>query len=804
MLLSLFQLDELMNGNHANRLKQWAIFTLLYMIIPLSLASPLEIPDGVDLYTAGRDIGNIQLLNQADVHEITTEGVTVLQIAPDQDPYQKVEWQFNLGNLIPEDWKYIFIELSFLDVGVGVIQPVLLSDDRFSGKWMEPERKVSFTRLNTRKVRQALFTFSVPQAIRSVSGLPHLKIAGLQNLISLRAHSQVNDTEWDSLKESIPVHMIPLVQLNRPMQITCTVGIPDIGNPPSLEIAIDNIREYAPLAKLLGFTSVECFVRWDLIEPQPGEYDFSHYDQIVTTIDRYGLKWFPNLVITSAFALPDWYVSSHEYEGVQCLEHHEVSQVPSIWNHENQRHVIRVLKAFGDHYEPKGVLEAVRLGPSGNFGEAQFPAGAGKNLGYQGQEMHGHIGWWAGDSYALKDFQNFLKNRYGTINTLNQAWNTDFKEFTGIHPQLPETYRTNRGRLDMTGWYTDSMSQWCAFWAREARAAMPDTRIYQSSGGWGFREAGTDFTAQAESMKSINGGIRLTNETDSFEQNFYATRLAATAARLYGIELGYEPAGYHSARGTVARIFSCASTKADNLYTRHSVLFTDPLSVKKWLENYKVLDDRQAPLVDIAVYYPETMNQLEDGGFRHLYAWGFNPRAAEVRRRIDVDFLDERLINAGFLDRYRVLIFCWGHILEDNILQIIDHWLRDGGTIILPSFPRGLYETIDGDNSVFSRWMLGDTGNGYIFRFKGDMEPISLYGDFIEEVLLSKSSICSWTRDLLRIQHPAKVFFTLFEEGKILALNNSDQPSMITLKGQFSETIPPYSISTFRLEPEKR
>ena len=60
------------------------------------------------------------------------------------------------------------------------------------------------------------------------------------------------------------------------MQLNCTVGIPDTGDPPSLETALDNIREYAPLARLMGFTSAECFVRWNLIEPSLGQFDFTH------------------------------------------------------------------------------------------------------------------------------------------------------------------------------------------------------------------------------------------------------------------------------------------------------------------------------------------------------------------------------------------------------------------------------------------------------------------------------------------------------------------------------------------------
>ena len=448
---------------------------LMQVLFPFFFIAPLlyafESHSAILLYESGQSpsCATAELLNAEATQEVVRSGEPALEIERGCDPYQKVEWILRFKKDLPRDWKSFVLEIEFFDEGVGVIQPMLLRDDRFAGEWAGPFRSVSFTRLNTQQVRRALFEFMVPHLEWENTKNAHLKIAGLQYLKTIRAFSRVEEEEWVSRAAEVPVEVTPMVKLKRPMEITCTVGIEDVGDPPSLENSLNNIREYAPVAKVLGFTSVECFVRWDLLEPRPGEFDFSHYDRIVEAIVRRGLKWYPNLVITSAFALPPWYFENQEDFGFTCLEHGLGNQVPSIWNAANREHVSRVLKAFGEHYEPMGVLEAVRLGPSGNFGEAQFPAGAGKALGYRGQMMHAHIGWWAGDSYAKEDFRRFLKQRYGKIENLNTAWQTEFGSFAEIEPQLPETYRTNQGRLDMTGWYTDSMTEWCDFWAKEAR-----------------------------------------------------------------------------------------------------------------------------------------------------------------------------------------------------------------------------------------------------------------------------------------------------------------------------------------------
>lgn len=754
-------------------------------------ASP---PGRLLFHASSTSSGLATLANREITRFVDHSGTQTLHIAPDTDAYVKVAWEFRLSAPPFPGSDKLVLEVEYFDDGAGVIQPTLLANDDFKGTYTAPLRSVSFTRLNQQRVRHALFEFDNPRLPADDTVHPHLRIAGLQGLIALRAHPAVNEARWQALAEAVPRLVDPMLTLERPMKITCTIGIPDVGDPPSLETALNNVREYGPLARLMGFTSAECFVRWNLIETQLGQFDFTHYDTIVAAIRERGLKWYPNLVVTSAFALPTWYLESEENVGFRCLEHNEENAVPTIWNAANLRHVKRVLNAFGDHYEPTGILEAVRLGPSGNFGEAQFPAGAGGALGVRGQRMHAHIGWWAGDAYARKDFQDYLRSRYGSTGALNAAWDEDFTTFEAVAPQLPETYRTRQGRLDMTGWYTDSMARWCDQWAQAAREALPNTPIYQSSGGWGFREAGTDFSGQAESMRAVAGGIRLTNETDSFEQNFYATRLAATAARLYGIGLGYEPAGYHSARGVVARFFGIVTTNGDNLYTRHNVLFEPSFCVDNWLRDFHLLDLRADPVIDVAVYYPETMNQLDDGTFRHLYAWGFNTRAAEVRRRVDTDFLDERLIRQGYLDRYKALVFCWGNFIEPDVQQIIDRWIRVGGCVIYPTYPRVPQETIDGDQSLFLAWEAGDTGDGVFHRFRGDMEPITLYGDYIESILRGMDNLHPLTMQALAVEHPDRVFVSALEDGSLVILNYREDGAKVRLEGRLDEEMPGYTV----------
>ncbi len=732
------------------------------------------------------------LLNDNECHRIDNGSLHYMDIRSDTDPYNKVQWLFGINENLPQDWKNCVAEVEFLDEGAGVIEAMILESGQFNGTWRLPQRACSYTRLNTSKVRQALFQFHLSGLDLKNSRHPILKISGLQHLIRIQLHRSLEEAAWEKAAASIPTSITPLIQLQHPMELVTTAGVTVIGGSDSIASSLNNIREFAPLARLLGFTSIELYMTWNNIEPRFNEFDFSYYDRLIDAIGRHGLKCFPLLIIGSAYALPTWFINSPDNKEFVCLEHHVSNPIQSIWAPEHRNHVQRVLAAIGKHYDGKGVLEGVRLGPSGNYGESQYPAGG--NWGFKGKPMHIHIGYWAGDPDAVISFRNYLEGKYGAIAHLNQAWGEAHPSFESIEPMLPVQYMKPRGRLDMTDWYTRSMTDWCEWWAVETRKAMPATKIYQSSGGWGFREAGTDFSGQTKSMVKIQGGIRMTNETDSLAQNIYINRLAATAARHYQVPIGYEPSSSHTARGVVGRIYNTVITGGDHWFTYHLNLFNHPMAIAQWLENAHWLDQRKQPFVEIAVYYPETMNQLDDSGFRHLYAWGFYPRVAAIRQHIEVDHLDETLIRDGFLSKYKALIFAWGDVIEPDVLEKIDQWCREGGTLIYPSFPKGHLSTVDGDSGIFKAWSNGDTGKGAFHRFRGDMEPPDLYARFVHEVLLNDRDLHPWTQAALKTRHPEQVFFSIREDGQMLAINYLDQNARVTLDGAFDEEIPPFTI----------
>ena len=498
------------------------------------------------------------------------------------------------------------------------------------------------------------------------------------------------------------------------------------------------------------------------------------------------------LMAGSGYALPAWLYDSTNNVGFKCLEHGIVHDTQSIFYPFQAEYARRFIAEFGKHYAKRPSLLGIRLGPSGDYGEAQYPA---KGPGYGFHQGHTHIGYWAGDSFAQADFRSYLKQKYGDVSRLNGAWESGHDSFDHINTFLPETAVTRRKRLDFADWYMGAMSDWCERWAVWSRQALPNTVIHQSSGGWGAVQIGTDYSYQARSMAKVHGGMRLTNEGDDFPDNFTITRMASSAARFYGIPLGYEPGGFGSKRGVIARLFNAVTTGAVHLFYYLGNLTDNDQALEAWLKYSPSLDQRAKPMIDVAAFYPDTSVKLDDELVRYRWASTFFTVARALRSEVDFDYASEQMILDGALDRYRVLLFLWGAVTEKPVLQQIDRWVRQGGTLVFAPHPRGVPETVEGDTSIAEKWLSGDTGKGRVIRWHGDLIPSESYSDFVRELLLKTPSLRPAIRDALQMEKPGTVFWSVLENGKLALLNFGNRTATVRLASGKSITIAPYEMA---------
>jgi hypothetical protein len=693
-------------------------------------------------------------------------GAFVARLQPGADYYTQAEYVFAVERPAAGA---VWLVVEFLDRGYGLttVTPRVAEVEQWG-----------VARVNTGRLRRAVLHYRAGALQGSI------RIANLDYLHSVRLTGDRPEIEQAPL-------VAPAVRFERPSQrVMPAMG--DSLTPEQLPEMLAGLRNALPLVRALGFNGIENFVRWGFAERRRGVYDWSFYDAIAAEIEKHGLQWFPMLLAGSGYALPDWMYRSKDDFGFVCLEHGLTNDTQSIFHPFQTEYARRFIHEFGKHYSGRGGLLGIRLGPSGDYGEAQYPA---RGPGFRFTKSHTHIGFWAGDERAQADFRAWLRGVYPDIAALNQAWDGAYRSFDEIKTFLPDTARTRRQRLDFANWYMGAMSAWCEKWAVWSRKALPASVIHQSSGGWGPVEIGTDYSYQARGMARVGGGIRLTNESDNFPDNFTVTRMASSAARFYGAALGYEPGGYGSKRGVVARLYNAVTTGAEHLFYYHSNLLANDYATDAWLRLGRLLDQRSKPVIEVAAFYPDTAQKLDNDVLRWRWASSFFTMARALRTELDYDYASEQMIADGALARYKVLVFLWGHITERGVLERIDKWVREGGTVIYSLMPRGAMQTVEGDTSIMQRWLAGDTGKGKAVFWRGDSIPAEFYVAFIRKQLLGMSQLHPRLQAALRMNRPAGVYWSVLESGKLALLNFSGDAATVRLADGKTVRIDPYEIA---------
>lgn len=665
-----------------------------------------------------------------------------------------------------------------------------------------------YTCCNTGKTRTGAFVFTPPEGEKldgeitlQVFGMPSVKSVWMvpgrdEQLINAARASRVGPGEVTSP-----------VQLKKPLQLILSIGADAAENTPEhLEATLENMREQLPYAKSMGFGGFESYVKWNFIEYQKGVYDWSFYDALIALAAEFEMKWFPLIIGGSAYALPEWFREDIPgFQGFVCQEHGEENNVPTIFNEHQTPYIVDYLHAFGKHYEGSPNVYGVRLGPTGNYGESQYPATG--NWGYQGRREHMHIGWWAGDNDAHRKFSAWLQNKYQTTQAISKAWQEDIPSFAGIKTYLPYQTSVLRKRKDFVDWYMDEMTHWCNRWAVWTRDELKSHDIYQSSGGWGFCEAGTDFTEQAAGMVPVNGGIRATNEDESYELNFAITRMLSSAARFYGIPFGSEPAGYGTARSVINRLYNIIINNGQHLFYYGGNFHSCDESELFWGKHAGLLDERTEPVIDVAVLYPDTMTKIADSSIRWLDGSSFFSQVYPLRRKLDYDFCSERMIEDGALEKnaYKALVFLArnhdGDYVEESVLNKIDAYVRAGGTVIYPllrSNARIGPQTLEGDQAVFERWSAGDTGAGKVIFINAMREPLDQFIDDTADALAGLTNISSLTKDMLLAKKPRGVYMSALSTGKLALYNDLMTTAQIELPGGEMITMEPVSIQIIK------
>lgn len=544
-----------------------------------------------------------------------------------------------------------------------------------------------------------------------------------------------------------------------------------------------SLEEAMPFFKAIGVTSHEGYVRWNLCEPEPGRYDWSIYDAYAALYKKYGIQWVPFLIVGSPYSLPDWfYTNDAERQGYVCLEHGEESDVQSLWNPALRGHVSRFIQAFLEHYGPQGVIESVLLGITGNYGEAIYVATGNDWTADVHGLYHTHEGFWAGDPYAVADFRAWLEEKYGEVAKLNAAWSTALADFDAISPFLREQAPNDRAWVDFCDWYIGAMTAWARFWMEETRRHFPKGDIYLCTGGHAPPEHGANFGDQCKIAEAVGGGVRITNEASDYRANYSLTRWVASAGRQYGAYYSFEPAGNVNPEGVIARVYNATASGARGLHYYYGNLFGNDAAMKnfvKWGSEFK----QRRPVVEIAVYYPQTHIKLNGNDFLG--------RVQRLRDFFDFDYLSDEQIRDGGLETHRALILLHGSVSEADVWGRVAEWVREGGLLFYAS-EIGRLHSVEGED--MQDRVLGARGKGRVLTFSGRADSLR-YGRFLARELASAPELSKSARAMVAADGVEdRVFVTQAGRGELLWFNAKDKE---VRKGVV--VLAPYSIKETRV-----
>lgn len=597
-------------------------------------------------------------------------------------------------------------------------------------------------------------------------------------------------------------------------------------------------------------------------EVAPGVWDWTHYDAALATARQYGGYW----QFFTHFAFPPpWYRTSPDYVRMACLEHHQTVEAWSIWAPGVDAFIDRGYQALAEHYGagPEGIY-AFYIGIHGDYGECMYPAAC--RMGEPGQRRdwiqrfgneHNHYGYWCDDPYARASFSAYLQQKYGALDMVNLVFHTHWPNWEVVeYPAY--TANNRRAWLDFIQWYYDSMSDFTARVFSIARRHFPhNLMMVPIGGGDEDPRIGQDNTRLPKICARYNVHARSTHGGSlPFPRNYAKVKRIATASKFYGVPFWTEPPSRISYEGEVARFFEAVSCGEIGYWDWGA----NPLQSPQAFRRYGSLLTYEKPLVDVALFFPQTQHRLAAGVGGPSFPQHFEESAAAIRDVLDWDVLDEQLIQDGALAPYRVLVLFEGNVIEETALEQILAWIKAGGLLVSLDF--GPIETVDGEHGYYNHLfgLTGSTrrvnpvidaaampckvtvpkfkhlaavkdlrlngaylglapqaqalattgdnaaaiwavphGKGYAIYFAGNWEERTLYYELLRDVVYNASALDPALVDALPINDEWDgVYTTLLEGNQVLFYNQTKQHITKTFRGQ-SLILEPVSLAKMTL-----
>ncbi|MCS6829715.1 MAG: family 14 glycosylhydrolase [bacterium] len=500
--------------------------------------------------------------------------------------------------------------------------------------------------------------------------------------------------------------------------------------------------EWLSTLRLLGF----CLWQYDTDhlasnEVSPGQWDWTAAEEVFEQAKREGFLFalFPH----HAFP-PRWYIEREKPALTRCVEHNEEIPAISPWEPRFASWLDRQWSALAKQFggaAPR--LDALVLGIHGDYGEAGLFSGARMASREQREDWerrfgdtHNHKGFWCGDDQARVSFRRAMLRKYGDLSALNAAWGTQFtKEEEVRYPRSPAEGR--RWWLDFVRWYQNGVTYFTDVVCRLSHRYFPQTLRMLPIG---FPNEDVRYGANISALVEVAArhGVAVRSPHAGYlplaeNESFVLARIAS-ACRFYGAPLWLETPGTLDSQRQTEAIFEAITQGASGFFDWAINPATNELVYEQNLRYLTV----GKPIVDVAMFFPTTAVRLADIGEAPTMRDG----CARARDLFAFDIVDERMIRSGALERYRLLVFWEGTVVEQEVLDRIVEWVQAGGVVVAYDF--GKVTNVEGDGAAW-RTLFGYAGRlqmlkptfrgetpagGYVLRMDDPVTAEFLHGEW--------------------------------------------------------------------------
>jgi beta-galactosidase len=199
--------------------------------------------------------------------------------------------------------------------------------------------------------------------------------------------------------------------------------------------------------KGLGFNTVRTWVEWNVGEPREGEYHLENLDLLLRLADSEGLKVMVQVYVDSApewvgAKIPEGRYSAQDGQPIPsqaapgfCFDNQNVKQAELGFFEEVARHAQTSPAFWGwDLWSEPAALNWARIG-------------------YKAEPMFCYC------PASQERFREWLKKKYGGLDSLNQAWHRTFTDWGQVQPPRFGTILTYTDFMDWRVFYGDKLAE---------------------------------------------------------------------------------------------------------------------------------------------------------------------------------------------------------------------------------------------------------------------------------------------------------------------------------------------------------